>query len=270
MSRVLGGVSHIVRSAPPVVAGSSGRCRNLGRADSRRCGALPLPVTGRIGQGMCVPCWLGRGSPDGVASPVRGGVFPVSARGGLGPRGVPGTSHESAAEGTEDLVHKCCVRCSGFRLSADGGQQLSARCQRPDLVDPENRAQTCRSGALPRLLVLGDGLQLLSAVQVEPPRRRPVLGVRPAALSPSPEAVEGMPRVLAAGFIRHDGRQGVWGLVLGQGVGAVWQGCARWEHGLDGFQVPVALLWVRGDLDLLVVANFQHDHGDGAGVSFAS
>ena len=69
---------------------------------------------------------VGSGGPDGVASRVRGGMFPVSARGGLGPWGVPQTSDEGAAEGAEDLVHKGCVRCSGFCLSAHGGQQLSA------------------------------------------------------------------------------------------------------------------------------------------------
>ena len=92
---------------------------------------------------------------------------------------VPHTSHEGAAEGTEDLVHKCCVRCLGFRLSTDGGQQLSAHRQRPDLMHRKKGAQVSRSGGLRRSLVLGDGLQLLSAVQVEPPGRRPVPGVQP-------------------------------------------------------------------------------------------
>ena len=45
----------------------------------------------------------------------------VSARGQLGPWGVPETSHEGAAEGTEDLVHEGCVCCLGFRLIADDG-----------------------------------------------------------------------------------------------------------------------------------------------------
>ena len=79
-----------------------------------------------------------------------------------------------------------------------------------------------------------------------------------------------MPRVPGAGFPRHDGRQGVWGLVMGQGGGAVRQGCSRQEHGVDGFQVPLALVQVRGDPHLVVVATLQHDHGDGAGVIFAS
>ena len=123
--RARGGVSsHIGRSAPPVPEGSSGRY-----------GALPPPVTGRSGQGTRVPCCVGRGSPDGAASRVHGGVFLVSARGGLGPWGVPHTPHEGAAEGTEDLVHKGCLCCLGFRLSADGGLQLPAHRQRPDLVD---------------------------------------------------------------------------------------------------------------------------------------
>ena len=73
-----------------------------------------------------------------------------------------------------------------------------------------------------------------------------------------------------AGCPRHDGCQGVWGLVAGQGVGAIWQGCIRREHGVDGFQAPVALLRVQGDPHLLVVATLQHEHGDGAGVTFAS
>ena len=60
----------------------------------------------------------------------------------------------------------------------------------------------------------------------------------------------------AAGFNRHDGCQGVWGLFLGQGGGAVRQGCAPWEHGVDGFQGPVALLRVQGDPHLVVVATF--------------
>ena len=81
--RVRGDVSsHIGSSAPPALGGSS-----------RRYGALPLPVTGRSGQGMRVPCSEGRGGPERAASLVRGGVFPVSARGGLGPWGVPQTSH---------------------------------------------------------------------------------------------------------------------------------------------------------------------------------
>ena len=207
--RVRGGVSsHMGRSAPPVLRGSSGRY-----------GALPLTGTSRSGQGMRVPCWAGRGGPDGAASRVCGGVFRVSACGGVGRWGVPQTSQEGGADGTEDLMHKGCVRCLGFRPSADGGQQLSAHGQRPDLVDRKNGTQVSRSGGLCRSLVLGDGLQLCLAVQVEPPRRRLVPGVRPAVLSPPPEAVEGMPRVPAAGFTRHDSRQDFWGLVLGQGGG---------------------------------------------------
>ena len=42
-----------------------------------------------------------------------------------------------------------------------------------------------------------------------------------------PEAAEGMPRVRAAGFPRHDGRQGVWGLVMGQWGGLVGSRAAR-------------------------------------------
>ena len=109
--RVRGGVSsHIGRGAPPVPGESSGRY-----------GALPLPMTGRSGQGMGVPCWVGRGVPDGAPSRVCGGIFPVSARGGLAPWGVPQTSHEGAADDTEDLMHEGCVPCFRFRLNADGG-----------------------------------------------------------------------------------------------------------------------------------------------------
>ena len=59
-------------------------------------------------------------------------------------------------------MHKGCVCRLGFLLSADGGLQLPGHRQRPDLVARE------------------------------PPHRLPVPGVRPAALSPPSEAVEGM------------------------------------------------------------------------------
>ena len=173
-------------------------------------------MTGCSGQGTRVPFWAGRSDPNCVAWCFHEGVFPVSARGGLGPWGVPHTLHQVAAEGTEDLVHKGCVCCLGFPLSADAGLQLPAHRQRPDLVERENRVQVCRSGGVSRPLALGGGLQLLLAVQVEPPRRRPVPGVLPAAMTPPPEAVEGMPPVQAAGFPRRNGRQGGPGLVMGQ------------------------------------------------------
>ena len=105
-------------------------------------------------------------------------------------------------------MHKGCVPCLGFRPHADVGQQLSADRQRPDLVDGENGEQVSRSGGLRRSLVLGDGFQLLSAVQVETPRRRQVSGMWPAALSPPPEAVEGMTAV-----------SGSWGWFWGREVG---------------------------------------------------
>ena len=60
---------------------------------------------------------------------------------------------------------------------------------------------------------------------------------------------------------------GVRGLAVEQGAGAVRQGRGRGEHGVDGLQAPVDLLRVRGDPHLLVVAIFQHNHGDGAGVT---
>ena len=258
--RVRGGVSsHIGRSAPLVP----------GRSFSRY-GALPLPATGRSGQGTCMPCWARRGGPDGAASRVHGGVFLVSARGGCGPLGVSPTPHEGAAEGTEDLVQKGCVCCLDFRLGANGRLQLPAHSSARIWRIAKTRDQVCRCWGFRRPLSLGDGLRWLPAVQVEPPHRRPVPGVRPAALSPPPEAVAGMARMPGAGFPGHDGRQGVWGLVLRQEGGAVQQGCSRREHGVEGFQVPLALLRVWGDPHLVVVATFQRDHGDGVGVIFAS
>ena len=196
-------------------------------------------------------------------------MFPVSAPGGSGPWGVSHAPHEGAAEGTEDFVHKGRVCRLGLRLSADRGLQLIAQRQRLDLVDRENGAQVRRSEGLCRPFALGDGLQLLPAVQVEPPCRRPYRGVRPAAPRPPPEALEGMAWVPGADRPRNDGRQGVRGLAVEQGGGAVQQGCGRREHGVDGLRAPVALLLVRDDPHLVVVVIFQHDHGDGAGVTFA-
>ena len=66
---------------------------------------------------------------------------------------------KGAAEGTEDLVHKGRVCRLGFRLSADGGLQLPAHRQRPDLVDREDGVQVGRCQRLRRSLVLRDGLQ---------------------------------------------------------------------------------------------------------------
>ena len=80
-------------------------------------------------------------------------------------------SHKGGAEGTEDFVHKGRVCRLGLRLSVDGGLQLLAQRQRPDLVDREDWAQVGRSGGLCRPLALGDGLQLLPAVEVEAPHR---------------------------------------------------------------------------------------------------
>ena len=75
--------------------------------------------------------------------------------------------------------------------------------------------------------------------------------------------------VPSAGRPRQNGRQGVRGLAWEQGGGAVRQGRGRREHGVDGLQAQVALLRVRDDPHLVVVAILQHDHGDGAGVTFA-
>ena len=187
----------------------------------------------------------------------------------LGPWGVSHALHKGAAECTGDFVYRGRVCRLGLRLSVDAGLQLLAQRQRPDLVDCEDWAQVGRSGGLCRPLALGEGFQLLPAVEVEPPCRLPYPGVWPGAPRPPPEAVEGMAWVPGAGRPRHDGCQGVRGLVVELGGDAVRQGCGRREHGVDGLQAPVALLRVRDDPHLVVVAIFQHDHGDGAGVSFA-
>ena len=155
----------------------------------------------------------------------------------------------------------------GLCLSPNGELQLLAQCQRPDLVDREDGTQVRRSGGLSR--PFRDGFQLLPAVEVEPPRRLPYPGVWPAALRPPPGAVEGMAWVPSAGRARHDGRQGIRGLAWEQGGLAVWRGRVCWEHGVEGLQAPVALLQVRDDPHLVVVAIPQHDHGDRAGVTFA-
>ena len=88
-----------------------------------------------------------------------------------GPWGVSDALYKGAAEGTEVFVHKGRVCRLGLRLSADGGLQLLAQRQRPDLVDREDRAQVGRSGGLCRPFALGDGLQLLPVFEVEPPCR---------------------------------------------------------------------------------------------------
>ena len=62
---------------------------------------------------------------------------------------------------------------------------------------------------------------------------------------------------------------GVRGLAWEQGGGAVPQVHGREEHGVDGLQAPLAPLQVRDDPHLVVVAILQHDHGDGAAVTFA-
>ena len=82
-----------------------------------------------------------------------------------GPGGLTHASHKGPAEGTEYFVHKSRVCRLGLRPSANGGLQLLAQCQRPDLVDREDRAQVGRSGGLCR--PFRDGFQLLPAVEVE-------------------------------------------------------------------------------------------------------
>ena len=108
-------------------------------------------------------------------------------------------------------MHKIRVCSLGFRLSVDGGLQLLAHRQRPDLVDREDGAQVGRRGGFRRLLALEVGLQLLPAVQMESPCRCPVPGVQPAAPRPPPETVEGIARVPGAGRPQHNDRQGVFG-----------------------------------------------------------
>ena len=61
------------------------------------------------------------------------------------------------------------MRRPGLRLSADGGMQLPALRQWPDLVDREDGAQVGLSGGFRRRF--RDGLHLLPAVEVESPRR---------------------------------------------------------------------------------------------------
>ena len=176
-----------------------------------RGGALLLQCRCPAVVGRARVCRVGWG---GALSRADEGVFLVSARGGSGPSGVPHALHEGAAEGTDDFVHKGCVCRLGLRLSADGGLQLLAGRQRPDLVYREDEAHVGCSGGLCRPLALEDGLQLLPAVQVEPPCRRPYPGVRPPAPRPPPEAVEGMAWVPGADRPRHDGSLGVRGLTV--------------------------------------------------------
>ena len=147
----------------------------------------------------------GAGRSRRVAPRVHESVFPVSARSGSGPWGVSHVPHKGAAEGTEDFLHKSRVCLLGLPLSADGGLQLLAQRQRPDLVDREDGAQVGRSGGLCQPLALRDGLQLLPAVQVEPPCRRLFPGVRPAAPRPPPVTVEGMAWVPDANCPRYNG-----------------------------------------------------------------
>ena len=189
------------------------------------CG-WPVRDSHRVCPAVCHRCtaggrlwWAGHVCAASVAPPVPEGVFPVSARGHSGPRGVSHAPHEGSAEGTGDLVHKARVCRLGFRLSAIGGLQLLAHCQRPDLGDREDGAQVGRCGDLRRSLALGDGLQLLPAVQLESPRRRPVPGVRPAAPRPPPEAVEGMAWVPGLAAPDTMAVRGSGGWPLGRGVG---------------------------------------------------
>ena len=131
---------------PPITSDlADGRC-GISVARARRCIVAAVPVAGCGGQGTRVPCRVGRGGPDSVAPRVHENVFLVSARGRSGPSGVSHAPHEGAAEGTEDFVHKGRVCPLGLHLSADGGLQLLAQRQRPDLVDRQDSAQVGRSG----------------------------------------------------------------------------------------------------------------------------
>ena len=139
-----------------------------GIASPVRGGASSLQVGWRPGVGRARVCRVGWG---GSVPRVHEGVFLVLARGSSGPWGVSRALHKGAAEGTEDFVHKGRVCRLGLLLSVDGGLQLLAQRQRPDLVDRKDGAQVRRSGGLCRPFALGDGLQLLPAVEVEPPCR---------------------------------------------------------------------------------------------------
>ena len=122
------------------MAGAGFASRVRGGASSLRVRWLAAVRGARV----CHVGW-GRAVPR-----VHEGVFPVSARGGSGPWGVPHASHKGAAEGTEDFVHKGRVCGEGLRLSVDGRLQLLAQGQRPDLVDDEDGAQVGHSGGLCR------------------------------------------------------------------------------------------------------------------------
>ena len=139
-----------------------------GFASRVRGGASSLQVRWPAAVGRARVCCVGWG---GAVPRVHEGVFLVSARGSSGPWGVSHASHKDAAEGIEDIVHKGRVCCLGLRLSVDAGLQLLAQRERPDLVDCKEGARVGRSEGLCRLFALGDGLQLLPAVQVEPPCR---------------------------------------------------------------------------------------------------
>ena len=131
-----------------------------------RGGVSSLQVRWPAAVGKARLCRVGWG---GAVPRSHEGVFPVSARGGPKPWGVSHASHKGTAEGTEDFVHKGRVCLLGVRLSVDGGLQLLPQRQRLDLVDRNDGAQVRRSGGLCRPFALGDGLQLLPAVEVKPP-----------------------------------------------------------------------------------------------------
>ena len=149
-------------SSPPLhMAGAGFALRVRGGASS-----LQVRWPAAVGRGhVCRDRW------GGAVLRVHEGVFLVLVRGGSGPLGVSHALHKGAAEGTEDFVHKGRECRLGLCLSVDGGLQLLAQRQGPDLVDREDWAQVGCSGGLCRLFALGDGLQLLPAVEVEPPCR---------------------------------------------------------------------------------------------------
>ena len=149
-------------SSPPL------RMAGAGFASRVRGSASSLQVRWPAAVGRARVCRVGWG---GAVPRVHEGVFPVSAHGASVPWGISHASHKGAAEGTENFVHKGRVRCLGLRLSMDGGLQLLAQRQRPDLLDREDGAKVGRSGGLCCQFAMGDGLQLLPAVEVEPPCR---------------------------------------------------------------------------------------------------
>ena len=125
-------------------------------------------------------------------------------------------------------------------------------------------AQVFRRGGV-RPVVRRNDLRLLPAIQVEPPCRRPLLGMLPPPLGPPSEAVEDVSRSQCAGSTGHHGRRGVWRLAWGQGRGAIQQVHVPREQGLNSLQVRAVFQRSCRDPHLVVVAVLQYHHGNIAG-----